>query len=154
MQRAIKLTPAIMAQTAYGYSVDLNQSDAHGSFDLTCSNQVANPLTDLRPLQTGAHDADAPTRKAFTAQKNVSPGGLIQDDVSPPSSAMVIEADNDSTKYSCDTDDHVRSRNHDSGATNLSSADHAPEKENAAKFTSKSRAKPSRCDASHNTAQS
>ena len=79
---------------------------------------------------------------------------LLQDDVSPASSAMVIKADNNSEKYSCDNVDHVESSDDDAGASNLASADHAPEKENAAKFTSKSRAKPSRCDASHNTAQS
>ena len=65
---------------------------------------------------------------------------------------MFIEIDNDRVKYSCSEDDHAKSRDQDAGASNLAKADHASEKENAAKFTSG--AKLSRSDASYNNAQS
>ena len=150
MKKAITLTPAaFMAQSAIGRSVDINQSQVTGSFDLMSSNQVANPLNHhclpkslhaILTTQAGAPNADI--------------GSLPQDDVSPASYTMAEEPENDSDKSCFDNDDLIEGRAHDAGASDLARADHAPEKENAAKLTSTSRAKPCRCDASHNTAQS
>jgi len=152
MQKAklVVMTQTVMTQPeANGYGHGISQSKVTGSYDPASSNQVANYLDDHWPTQT----QDAILAALADAPEAGMPS-LLQDDVSPASSAMVIEADKNSEKYSCDNVDHVESSDDDAGASNLASADHAPEKENAAKLTSTSRTEPSSFDGSDNTAQS